>query len=294
MEATKKKKSYELNCLFALSDGQKIQSVVDKISDWVEKNSGEIISLEKKNEEGKISKGMFWVEKRYLAYPIKRNKAGFYLYVFFSVDAAGIRELSRALKLESSVIRFMITDVNGNEKKLTPGAEEISQIAELASKDPIQKKESSEEVGSIITGQKEVSIEPEEKEVIDSVTEETVTENKEEEVAIEEAVDADLTPEENREEIAPEIEATEVKAETEAEAEVEVEKEQEEQPESDSAESASEIEEEDVSVEEKEKKDVKTEEPEKDGSKKKESKKKKISLDDLDRRLDDILNEEIL
>lgn len=276
MEATKKKKSYELNCIFALSDGQKIANICDKISDWVNKNGGEVISLEKTDEEGKASKGSFWVEKKYFAYSIKKNKAGFYLSVFFDADPSDVKDLSRMLKLEASVVRFMVTDVGGAGRKLSSGAKELSQVKEAASVDaeraatPIEtapveapKAEVIEDIEKV-----EAEVEKEEEEVV--LVEEKVEEGpKEAETAVEEVIEERVEPEE------------EVLEETPAEIEEPVEQEKIEESEEEKA----------VQVEEVK---PKKEKEEKDESKKKDAKKNKISLDDLDKRLDDILNEEIL
>lgn len=284
MEATKKKKSYELNCIFALNDGQKIANICDKISDWVNKNGGEIVSLEKTDEEGKASKGNFWVEKKYLAYAIKKNKAGFYLSVFFDAEPSNVKDLSRMLKLEAAVIRFMVTDVSGVGRKLSSGAKELSQMKEVAPVDVPQtsaavEAPSAEVTKAEVTEEKE-AVEPEiEKEAEEVVLVEEMEELKEEseaaeveeatEKAVEEPTEEETKPEEVvSEEIPAEIEEPAVGEEA---AEIEEEKTVE-------AEEAA----------------PKKEKAEAEEAKKKDSKKKKISLDDLDRRLDDILNEEIL
>ncbi len=302
MKEQKKKKSYELNCLFALSDGQKIQTIKQKIVEWTKKNEGEMITLEKTDENGKVVKGSFWVEKKYFAYPIRKNKAGFYLYTFFAVDPARIDDLSRMLKLESGVVRFMITDSQNVAKMIPVGAGEIDSIEELSSREKgeVEKIEKNQE--KEINAEKK-TIEENEAEVKNSVEEspeikkeiiiaeeieetpekpEPIVEKKEEEDSKEEIDEiAELKKEEgpdkieknNNTVVVEEKEESTTQKEAEAESETEIEKPAKEVK----KESEGEI----------EKSDEKTD-------KKKDSKQKKISLDDLDRRLDDILNEEIL
>ncbi len=303
----KKIKNYELNCLFALGEGQKIIAISQKISDWVSKNEGKMIEMQKEDEERKTFKGYFWIEKKYFAYPIKKNKAGFYLYSFFNVDSEKVKELSRILKLENGVLRFMITDISSDEPRLTAEAKEINSFTELAG---IQEKVASDKevsspevveieetkVGEIKTEEAELeAVEKveETKEVEEAVEIEKIEETKEEEEAEESKVVKEAVIEEKTEPLETESPEAEVVENTDLNSEkVELVEEIKEDTKPEEEKTEEKVEDSDVLNTPVKEEEVKTEEPE--ARKKKESKQKKISLDDLDKRLDDILNEEIL
>ena len=47
--------------------------------------------------------------RRQLAYPIKRRESGYYVIAYLTVDPKGLPEYERALKLDESVIRYLVT-----------------------------------------------------------------------------------------------------------------------------------------------------------------------------------------
>lgn len=76
-----------------LEDAQ-IEAIIDKMKDFLIKNSAEIRAIEK------------WGRRR-LAYPIKKKNNGF--YVLFEFFAAGdiVAKLERQYQLEEQIIRYL-------------------------------------------------------------------------------------------------------------------------------------------------------------------------------------------
>lgn len=67
--------------------------------------------------------------KRSLAYPIKRRETGYYVVSQFEVAPAVLPEFERAIKLEESVIRHLVVQIEGEMPRPMPveaavGAEE--------------------------------------------------------------------------------------------------------------------------------------------------------------------------
>lgn len=59
--------------------------------------------------QGNVSSGAVWAEKRKLYFPIKKHNEGLYYLLNFSIAPASINELRRAFKLNESILRVMIT-----------------------------------------------------------------------------------------------------------------------------------------------------------------------------------------
>lgn len=57
--------------------------------------------------EGEITASAHW-GKRPFAYPIKKQRNGYYVVVQFSANPASLQELERVLKLEEDVLRYLI------------------------------------------------------------------------------------------------------------------------------------------------------------------------------------------
>jgi small subunit ribosomal protein S6 len=54
---------------------------------------------------------MFWIDhwgKRKLAYPVKKQRQGFYDWIYFELDPSRIHEVDRKLKMSEVILRFMI------------------------------------------------------------------------------------------------------------------------------------------------------------------------------------------
>lgn len=292
---------YELNCLIGLSNGDGIKELAEKIENWIEKKKGELVEVERpETPEKKSSKGQIWVEKRRLAYPVNKDKAGFYLNIWTKLNPSDIKEFKRFLKLEKEIIRFAIlADKNIAYPHPNREAVIIDEIGQLAVQQaPTKHPERREVVQSkpvdIKEEKKENQIKPE------PVKPETVKEEKI--VEVEEKTELVEQVEENPEETKEKPKETEEKQEEieekpekeagtiEAESEIQEEKVELKEEVNVEIKEASTVEKSEEGVLEAKKEDKKEEEGKKDKS----GKHKKITLEELDKRLDDILNEDIL
>lgn len=84
---------YELVCIFNPQVDNK--KLIKKIKDWIEEMEGKV----KKKEE--------WGKKE-LAYQIKKNSQGVYVFWQFEAEPAKINTLSPKIKLENDIIRFLL------------------------------------------------------------------------------------------------------------------------------------------------------------------------------------------
>lgn len=90
-------RSYE--ALFVIRpdlETEQTQAVVDKFSNLIVNNGGEIIQVDK------------WGKKR-LAYEVRKYREGFYVLLQFKGTPAVAQELERVFKITDEVIRYMIT-----------------------------------------------------------------------------------------------------------------------------------------------------------------------------------------
>jgi|GEM_PF-982692 len=292
---------YEVNYLVGLREKERVLALVKKVEDWVERKEGEIIQVEKEKiaeKEGRKSKT--WVEKRRLAYPIKKERAGYYLNSWIKIPPAGIDDFKRFLRLEKEIIRFAVLAESRIAENIQPVGEavtldEIDQLSlqqysprgeaarterktepreirrevrkEVVYQDAMGKKEEKEEAGKRKEPDKiSEKIEKDKKIEAKEIKKEKVT--AESELKFEKSVKP-------REELKKAAEET-----------LELGKEREEGGEEPQGREESE-------VEDAEGQDELEKEPD-EGKKEKPAKHKKISLEDLDKRLDDILNEDIL
>ncbi len=78
----------------ATLDDQQIESIITRVKDLITNNGGEIRELEN------------WGRKR-LAYPVEKNKIGY--YAIFRFDAPGdiVAKLERAYSLDEQILRFV-------------------------------------------------------------------------------------------------------------------------------------------------------------------------------------------
>ncbi|MCK9407682.1 MAG: 30S ribosomal protein S6 [Bacteriovoracaceae bacterium] len=81
-----------------LEDAQ-IEAEIEKIKDFITKNTGEIRALEK------------WGRRR-LAYAIKKKNNGFYVLYEFKAQGDLIAKLERQYLLNENVIRFLTVELN--------------------------------------------------------------------------------------------------------------------------------------------------------------------------------------
>ncbi len=78
----------------SIFEDDRIDSIINKYSNFVKKNEGEVVKVEK------------WGRKK-LAYPIKKKVTGFYISIEFTADPSVIAKLERAYHLDEDIIRFL-------------------------------------------------------------------------------------------------------------------------------------------------------------------------------------------
>ena len=72
--------------------------------------------------------------RRQLAYPIGPRENGYYVIARFEAESAGIPEYERAMKLDSAVIRYLLT-IHENEVGAPPMTEEELALAKKRAED---------------------------------------------------------------------------------------------------------------------------------------------------------------
>lgn len=268
------KRLYELNCLVPLRESGKINAIAKNIMDFIEKEKGEIMEAEKTDDtETPGSKSRVWLDKRKLAYPIKNDKGGFYLNSWFKIEPENLTELRRYLKLEKDVIRYeILAEDNISSIRPTPDSvrlDELDKLIAARTQSPVEEKPRSYEKIKDVKPKPRVAAEIGEEKTSEQAPEKSP-------MAEDKISKVDAATGETKSEVEKTV-AT-VKAEVKKELGAEAVK-KEEEKESALAKPAADKQ--------------PDEEEEKKGSEKL-KKPKKISLEDLDKRLDDILNEEIL
>lgn len=76
-------------------DESAISSVIEKVDDLIKNNQGEIIKSER------------W-GKRKLAYPIRKQSEGFYVFTSYKLEPNSDEELRRSLKYIEQLLRFIV------------------------------------------------------------------------------------------------------------------------------------------------------------------------------------------
>ena len=79
-----------------LSEDEK-KTLFNQISDAVAKNNGN------------VSAGSVWPEKRKLYFPIKRYREGIYYLLNFTTEPKSITDINHAYKLNENILRVLIT-----------------------------------------------------------------------------------------------------------------------------------------------------------------------------------------
>lgn len=78
-----------------------ITAISDKTADIIAKTGGEILKIDK------------W-GLRQLAYPIKKEPHGYYVYTVFSGNGAGVDEMERIFKIDDNVLKYMTIKLDKN------------------------------------------------------------------------------------------------------------------------------------------------------------------------------------
>lgn len=71
-----------------------IAAISDKTADIIKEVGGEILKVDK------------WGLKQ-LAYPIKKEPTGYYVYTVFSGNGAGVDEMERIFKIDDNILKYM-------------------------------------------------------------------------------------------------------------------------------------------------------------------------------------------
>jgi small subunit ribosomal protein S6 len=75
-------------------------ALIDTIKTWIESNGGQLAEVS------------HWGRRR-LAYPINRQREGYYLVYKLNLPPAAPEELERNMRINENVLRFLITRADG-------------------------------------------------------------------------------------------------------------------------------------------------------------------------------------
>ena len=326
----RERKLFEITFLLSLGRGNRLFDLTKEIESFIVEKGGEVLEVEKKEtEEFKGGKGKFWSERRKMAYAINKEKACYYTTFWFNLETSFIADLKRFLKLKSEITRFMLISqseifalspsrkavlaseiisgapreekVHLEEKKVEPISTEVpkmEKIEEIKAEPIVTEKVAVEEEPAVKPEielsspeiSEEVILEPEmegEKEEEMPVLEAEVEEEKVEEAPVAEKEEIET---EKIFDIEKELEIPEIKEETSS-AEPETVEDSEEEP---TEEVTAPPEEKTEETEEMEDKEAEEFRKEKKKAEDKSDKQRKITLEELDSKLDDILNDDII
>lgn len=94
-------RDYELVFIIApVVEDENVQEIVDKVKGWIQAEGGE------------VTKADLW-GRRKLAYPIQRFSEGTYVLLNARLKPAALGELERNMKLDTSIIRYLLVRVEG-------------------------------------------------------------------------------------------------------------------------------------------------------------------------------------
>ena len=122
---------------------------------------------------GSVTTEELW-GRRELAYPIKKNRSGFYVTLFFDYPLSEVKALNQELNFDEEVIRFLITKAytTAQPGTLSPVAEEAAAEAARPGRERGEEKGSAEEMLRRSSGSKPTEKEGAIEEVDDSMPEE--------------------------------------------------------------------------------------------------------------------------
>ena len=80
-------------------DDTAITGIIEKVSGWITDAKGTIAKVER------------W-GKRHMAYSIRKQREGYYVYVNAQLAAASMAELDRNLRFTEPVLRYLITNAD--------------------------------------------------------------------------------------------------------------------------------------------------------------------------------------
>jgi small subunit ribosomal protein S6 len=110
----------------SLSD-EEINAAVAKIKDLVTNSGGETLKAD------------LWGRKK-LAYEIKKQQKGFYVFFVLKTPAATVRKLEELYKVFDSVIKYMVIKLGPKQVKALEAAQAAAQVAAQAAVEAEQAK----------------------------------------------------------------------------------------------------------------------------------------------------------
>ncbi|MBF0564861.1 MAG: 30S ribosomal protein S6 [Nitrospirae bacterium] len=113
--------------LDASLDDDTIDGAEKRIVDTIEKNSGEMIKVER------------W-GRRKLAYEINKHEKGFYLFLIFKAPATAIKPLEGLYKVFDPVFKFMVIKLRKKEVEALEESIKAKEIASRAEEPPAEEK----------------------------------------------------------------------------------------------------------------------------------------------------------
>ena len=131
------KRYYETTFILdSILEDDKVDIILNKYTDFIKKNSGEIVKTEK------------WGRRKF-AYPIKKRQTGHYVTVEFTSDSDIIAKLERTYHLDDNILRFL--NIAFDKKTLAERnayftkKEEVAREREAAAKEEEQSAVTTEE-----------------------------------------------------------------------------------------------------------------------------------------------------
>ncbi len=101
---------------------QEVLPIIEKIGESIKKYGAEIISTEN-------------LEKKKLAYPIKQNFRGYYVFNKFNAAPEKLQELNKELRLNSEILKFLITKFEEIKEKPRKKAKPESKKKKITTKE---------------------------------------------------------------------------------------------------------------------------------------------------------------
>jgi small subunit ribosomal protein S6 len=119
-----------------------------------------------KKLEGTVTKDEQW-GRRELAYPIGKNRSGFYVTLWFDAPGAAVKPLEQSLRFDESVIRFLTTKAYTEAQ---PGS--LYPVVEEEKPEKGSRKDKSEEAATTEEMLRRSSTKPSKKSDIEDITDE--------------------------------------------------------------------------------------------------------------------------
>jgi small subunit ribosomal protein S6 len=95
----------------------RVDEALAKIEEFIKSNGGAILKAEK------------WGKKR-LAYSVKKNRFGFYLNLYHTLEPSGVVDLEKKYKLFDLIIKFMVLNLADDELERALGRSDETDEAE--------------------------------------------------------------------------------------------------------------------------------------------------------------------